>query len=188
MEKKGIFQQGLDLFRELTQPYDDDPDQGVRQPAPDTGSAGTAEQSSVQGKSAYSSYGSSYGGTSYGGGVQGNFATAYATDSQAAPKTEKVVSISAAALQPNVVVVKPEQYEELRDVADHLLAKRIVFLNLERTEKDISQRLLDFLNGVVYALDGDIKKAAAASYIIVPNGVNIVDSFMDDLDNRNYTF
>ena len=62
----------------------------------------------------------------------------------------KVVNIHATT-QLQVVLVKPEKYENASEVADHLRDKRTVVLNLEKTEKDVARRLLDFLSGVAYA-------------------------------------
>ena len=193
MEGKNFFQNGLDLFKELVQPYETEPttkstDQKKENPEP-IESAQARSTSSSDNRSQGSNSGSSYSSSS---GSQGNYATAYATNTQTVPKQQekdKVINISSAVtIQPDVVVVKPEQYSDLSDVADHIIERRIVILNLEKTSKENAQRLLDFLNGAVYALDGKIKKTAAASYLIVPNGVGIVDNFMDELnDNQNFS-
>ena len=64
-----------------------------------------------------------------------------------ANRNNKVVNIHATA-QLQVVLVKPEQYENAREIADHLREKRTVVLNLESTNKDTARRLLDFISGV----------------------------------------
>ena len=56
-----------------------------------------------------------------------------------------------ATTQLQVVLVKPARYENASEVADHLRDKRTVVLNLEKTQKDVARRLLDFLSGVAYA-------------------------------------
>ena len=72
-------------------------------------------------------------------------------------KGNKVVNIHATA-QLQVVLVKPERFEDASTVADHLNAKRTVVLNLESANKDVARRILDFLSGVAYANDGQINK------------------------------
>ena len=67
----------------------------------------------------------------------------------------KVVNIHATT-QLQVVLVKPDRYENASEIADHLRDKRTVVLNLEKTQKDVSRRLLDFLSGVAYAQEGKI--------------------------------
>ncbi len=70
-------------------------------------------------------------------------------------------------------VVRPEGFESVTSIADHLLARRTVVLNLEDTNKEAARRLLDFLSGVAYAIDGTLKKVTASTFIITPNNVNV---------------
>jgi cell division inhibitor SepF len=79
-------------------------------------------------------------------------------------KKNKVVNIHATA-QLQVVLVKPERFENSTEIADHLRDKRTVVINLESTNKDVARRVLDFLSGVAYAQDGKIKKVAVSTYI-----------------------
>jgi cell division inhibitor SepF len=72
-------------------------------------------------------------------------------------------------------VVKPESFDEVSSIADHLLANCTVVLNLELLDKAASLRMLDFLNGITYSKDGEIKKVAQSTYIITPNNVDITD-------------
>ena len=74
-------------------------------------------------------------------------------------KHNKVVNIHATT-QLAVVLVKPERYEDAASIADHLNAKKTVVLNLEQTSKDVSRRLIDFLCGVAYANNGQMKRVA----------------------------
>jgi cell division inhibitor SepF len=57
-------------------------------------------------------------------------------------------------------------------------------MNLETTNKDIARRLVDFLSGVAYALDGKIKKVAINTYIITPYNVDIMGDLIDELENN----
>ena len=102
-------------------------------------------------------------------------------------RRNKVVNIHAtAALQ--VVLVKPEQFENSAEIADHLREKRTVVLNLESTNKDVARRVLDFLSGVAYAQDGKIKKVAVSTYIITPYNVDILGDLIDELENNGLYF
>ena len=86
--------------------------------------------------------------------------------------------------QLQVVLVKPEKFEDASGIADHLLAKRTVVLNLESTNREIARRLVDFLSGVAYANGGQIKKVANSTYIITPYNVGVMgDSLLDELEN-----
>ena len=92
----------------------------------------------------------------------------------------KVVNIHATT-QLQVVLVKPERYENASEIADHLRDKRTVVLNLEKTEKEVARRLLDFLSGVAYAQEGKIKKVALQTYIVTPYNVDIMGDLIDEL-------
>ena len=95
----------------------------------------------------------------------------------------KVVNIHATT-QLQVVLVKPDRYENASEIADHLRDKRTVVLNLEKTQKDVSRRLLDFLSGVAYAQEGKIKKVALQTYLVTPYNVDIMGDLIDELENN----
>ena len=89
-----------------------------------------------------------------------------------------------ATTQLQVVLVKPERFDDAAAIADQLNAKRTVVLNLESTNKEVSRRLIDFLSGVAYANEGTIKKVALSTYIITPYNVDIVGDLIDELENN----
>jgi cell division inhibitor SepF len=107
------------------------------------------------------------------------------------PETErrsnKVVNIHTTT-QLQVVLVKPERFENASEIADHLREKRTVVLNLESTNKEIARRLLDFLSGVAYANEGKIKKVAISTYIITPYNVDILGDLIDELESNGLYF
>lgn len=72
-----------------------------------------------------------------------------------------------------VVLVKPEKFDDASGIADSLNAKKTVVLNLEATSKEVSRRLVDFLSGVAYANNGQLKKIANSTFIITPYNVDI---------------
>jgi cell division inhibitor SepF len=102
-------------------------------------------------------------------------------------KSNKVVNIHATT-QLQVVLVKPERFDDASTVADHLNAKRTVVLNLEGANKDVARRILDFLSGVAYANDGQIKKVANCTFIITPYNVGIMGDLLDELENNGLYF
>ena len=94
----------------------------------------------------------------------------------------KVVNIATTA-QMQVVLVKPDRFDNVSEVADHLRSKHAVVLNMEATNKDVARRLVDFLSGCAYALDGKIKKIAISTYLITPYNMDIVGDLIDELEN-----
>lgn len=103
------------------------------------------------------------------------------------PSRNKVVNI-AATTQLQVILVKPERFEDASFIADHLNEKRTVVLNLESTNKEVSRRLIDFLSGVAYANEGQIKRVANLTYLITPYNVDFVGDLMDELENSGVYF
>lgn len=98
-------------------------------------------------------------------------------------KSSKTLSIPATThLQ--VIVVKPEKYSDAAAIADHFKNKKTVVLNLDNTNKDVANRLIDFLGGVAYAADGDLKRIANTTYIIVPVNVDISGDMIDELGSN----
>ena len=102
---------------------------------------------------------------------------------EGAQKKNKVVNINATT-QLKVVLVKPERFEDASTIADHLNNKRTVVLNLESTNKEVSRRLVDFLSGVAYANNGQIKRVANSTFIITPYNVDIMGDLLDELENN----
>lgn len=99
----------------------------------------------------------------------------------------KVVDIhTTAKLQ--VVLTKPEKFSDAREIADNLNEKRTIVLNLESTGKDEALRLLDFLSGVAYANDGEIKKIAKSTFIITPYNVDVMGDLLYELENNGVYF
>ncbi len=99
----------------------------------------------------------------------------------------KVVNINATT-QLKVILVKPEHFEDASTIADHLNEKRTVVLNLESTNKDIARRLVDFLSGVAYANNGQIKRVANSTFIITPYNVDVMGDLLDELENNGVFF
>lgn len=73
-------------------------------------------------------------------------------------------------------VVRPEHFEDVSAIADHLLNGRTVVLNLETASKETARRFIDFLSGVAYSIDGQMKRVANNTYIITPNNVDVTDA------------
>ncbi len=103
-------------------------------------------------------------------------------------RNDRVVNISATT-KLAVVLVKAEQFNSVVDIADHLKNKMTVVLNLETTEKDVATRMLDFLSGVTFAIEGKIKRVAKDTYLITPYNVEIVgEDLISELENNGLRF
>ena len=101
-------------------------------------------------------------------------------DSYQQDSNNKVVNIQATA-QLQVVLVKPEVFTDAKQIADHLIAKKTVVLNLETASAENKRRIIDFLVGVAYANGGSLKPVANLTYIITPYNVGFIG---EDLVNE----
>lgn len=99
----------------------------------------------------------------------------------------RVVNINATT-QLQVVLVKPDRFDQVSEIADHLRDKQAVVLNLESTNKDVARRLVDFLSGCAYALDGKIKKVAISTYLITPYNVGVIGDLVEELESNGMYF
>ena len=72
-------------------------------------------------------------------------------------------------------VVRPERFDSVTQIADHLINNRTVVLNLEATNKETARRMIDFLSGVAYSIDGNLKKVANNTYVITPGNVAVTN-------------
>lgn len=95
-------------------------------------------------------------------------------NSYAAPQPQNSgISVSGSNIKMQVVRPKDYDSETTSQIANHLLNKSTVVLNLENTNKETSRRLIDFLSGVAYSIGGSIKKIAANAYVITPSNVDV---------------
>ena len=72
-------------------------------------------------------------------------------------------------------VIRPATFDEVGAIADHLIAGCTVVLNMELLDRATIMRMLDFLNGVTYTMDGEIKNVAQNTFLITPGGINVKD-------------
>mgnify|MGYP003293200618 CR=1 FL=1 len=70
-------------------------------------------------------------------------------------------------------VMRPATFADVSAIADNLIDGCTVVLNLELLDRPTTVRMLDFLNGVTYTMDGEIKNVAPNTYIITPNGIDV---------------
>ena len=73
-------------------------------------------------------------------------------------------------------VVRPETFANVTEIADYLLNRCTVVMNLEATNREVAKRLIDFLAGVAYSIDGQLKNVANNTYIITPCNVDVADT------------
>jgi len=95
----------------------------------------------------------------------------------------KVVSMHQTS-QFKVVVMQPQKFEDAQDICDHLKNKKPVVINLEDVEKEEAQRIIDFLSGSIFALDGNIQKVSNTIFLVAPSNVDLMGDTKDSLKNK----
>lgn len=175
----------LDGIKKLTQPFDDEDDfyddDEMETPIPVETSSGNYEQSERK--------------SSFFSGSNENIQQAerpYASNPAPRPRREsrnnKVVDLGTGGQHMKVVLINPENFEAAAEIADQLRDRRPVLMNLENTPKDVSRRLIDFLSGVAYALEGKIKRVATNAYIITPYNVDLMGENAGEIDGNSLRF
>ena len=104
-------------------------------------------------------------------------------ESPSIPKRGKIVNIHTTT-QLKVVVVQPESFEDSKEIADHLKTKKPIVVNLEKIDSDVAKRIINFLSGAVYALDGNIQKISSGIFLIVPYNMGIMGDFKEELRDK----
>ena len=72
-----------------------------------------------------------------------------------------------------MVVVNPKGYGDAEKIGDHLKAMRPVVMNMEKTDADEAQRIVDFVQGIMYALEGRIDQISENIYLCAPNNMSV---------------
>jgi cell division inhibitor SepF len=72
-----------------------------------------------------------------------------------------------------VILIEPRSYSEAQDIADYLVNRKSVVINLQRVQHDQAKRIVDFLSGTVYAIGGDIQKLGTGTFLCTPENVDI---------------
>ena len=107
-------------------------------------------------------------------------AAEYSAPAYSAPATEQrsnafngtVLNMSSG--KQEVVLFHAKAFDDAAKAADELVKRRAVILNMENVDKAMTRRVVDFLSGCVYALNGKVKKVAQATYLFCPHNMDIV--------------
>lgn len=79
-----------------------------------------------------------------------------------------------------MVIYKPTSFEEVKEISDEVKNRRAVIVNMEKLDKDNAKRVLDFLSGSIYALNGTVKKIGAGIFIFAPDNVDISGNITEE--------
>ena len=81
----------------------------------------------------------------------------------------------------HLILFEPRAYSETQDIANYLKQKRAAVVNLHRLQKEQSKRVIDFLSGVIYAIEGDIQQIGPKIFLCTPKNISVAGSInLDD--------
>jgi cell division inhibitor SepF len=100
-------------------------------------------------------------------------------------KNTPVISLQHAQKQMKVVVMEPFTFEDAQGIADNLKNRRPVIVNLEDVEKDMAKRIVDFISGTTYALNGSMQKVGNGIFLFVPSNIDIAGEFKEDSKEKS---
>ncbi|MBQ9267150.1 MAG: cell division protein SepF [Clostridia bacterium] len=99
-------------------------------------------------------------------------------------KKSKVVGMPGVP-QVKVIISQPSTFEQSEEICEHLKEKKSVIVNLEYVNKDVARRIIDFISGSVYALDGNIQKISNSIFLVAPFNYEITNEVVkDDIKNK----
>ncbi len=82
-----------------------------------------------------------------------------------------------------IIVHEPLSYDEAPSIIDDLKSRKTVIVNLEQLDNGIKKQIFDFINGGLYAMEGNIQKVTKDIFIFAPSNVEI-DGLKDELKNK----
>lgn len=85
-----------------------------------------------------------------------------------------------------VVVYQPVSYDDTQNIVDNLKERRPVIINLETLDIELAQRVLDFISGAVYALEGTIQKVARGIFVVAPRQIDIAGNIPEESKGKNF--
>lgn len=83
-----------------------------------------------------------------------------------------------------VVVLSPQNILETRELTDHLKSNKPIIMNVEGIDTPLAQRMVDFLSGAVYCLDGDIQKISNCIFLATPASIEITGDLKDEMRTK----
>jgi len=104
---------------------------------------------------------------------------------QSKTKKGKVVNIHTSAYM-KVVVYQPATFDDTQSIINNLKSRKPVVITLEFLDAALAQRVLDFISGAIYALDGTIQKVSRGIFVLAPSSIEIVGNIPDELKGKSF--
>jgi cell division inhibitor SepF len=95
-------------------------------------------------------------------------------------RSPAAIAMPGAQRKQEIVVFQPGTFNEAQQVAEHIKARKVVVINMKRADKDLAKRIIDFLSGINYAVDGHVQKIADNIFLFAP--VHVQVTMVDEID------
>jgi len=82
--------------------------------------------------------------------------------------------------QSQVLVIEPKAFSESQEIAEHILKKRAVIVNLQKIAPEQGKRIIDFLSGTIYAVDGELQKISTNTFLCTPRTFGVAGKISED--------
>ncbi|WP_208589296.1 cell division protein SepF [Gracilibacillus suaedae] len=107
------------------------------------------------------------------------------TRSERKEEKANVVSLKSVQKSAKMVLFEPRSFNEVQDIADHVVNRRSVVINLQRVDTQQARQIIDFMSGTVYAVSGQIKKLGSQTFLCTPENIEIsgnITEIMEETD------
>lgn len=85
----------------------------------------------------------------------------------------------------NMILLEPRAFSESQQIADHLKKRNTVVVNLKRVTSDQAKRIVDFLSGTIYAIEGDLQKIGGGIFLCTPNNIKVNGKITEETTGKD---
>ncbi|MCD7894728.1 MAG: cell division protein SepF [Erysipelotrichaceae bacterium] len=100
-------------------------------------------------------------------------------------KTSNAIRQFSANKDSHLILFEPRAYSETQEIATYLKQKRAAVVNLHRLQKEQSKRVIDFLSGVIFAIEGDIQQIGPKIFLCTPKNIGVTGSITMDENEKD---
>lgn len=101
---------------------------------------------------------------------------------EVATKQPKILPMNSNISGSKMVITQPNCFDDVKEIGEHLKSKKSVIVNLETVNKEDHRRIVDFISGATFVLDGSVQKISSLIYLITPKTIEI----QNDIERAQY--
>lgn len=101
-------------------------------------------------------------------------------------KKSNIVNIHSATPPIKVVLMEPTNYDDVQEICSNLKSKKPIIVNFENVDKELAKRMVDFISGAVYALDGTLQKVSNGIVVVAPSNVDILGKIKNGISDEDF--